>query len=100
MNGRTELAVELDGQPEVLVVADQRDYARWEVQPFRGADAVFLRLRFLAWSAMFRQQLYAKPFDRFNDVDCMFVGAPEDDEGPEGEQGLDPGQTAATDAPA
>jgi hypothetical protein len=101
--GRTELAVELAGVGETLVVADQRDYARWEVQPFRDDEAIFLRLRFLAWSAMFRQGAYTKPFDQFNEADCLFVGAPDDeddDEGPEDQQRLDPGRKAATGGPA
>jgi hypothetical protein len=101
--GRIELAVELEGRAdEVLVVVDQRDNARWEVQPFRDDEAVFLRLRFLAWSAMVRQGQYAATFERFNEVDCLFVGAPDDDDtdGPEGEQGLDPGRPAVTGGPA
>jgi hypothetical protein len=99
--GRIELAVEIEGrEQEVLVVVDQRDNARWEVQPFRDDDAPFLRIRFLAWSALTRQGQYAAPFERFNDVDCMFVGAPDDDEEPEGEQGLDPGRPAVTGGPA
>jgi hypothetical protein len=100
MKGTTEFEVEIEGQPTVLVVADQRDMARWDVQPFHSDDALFLRIRFLAWSAMRRQGTYTKPFDVFNEKECLYVGAPDDDEESEDEEGLDPGRKAATGAPA
>ncbi len=102
-----ELSVELDdGQEPYVVVADQRDVARWEVQDFGWpiikmedrASMVFFR--FLAWSASFRQQRTALPWEQF---DAILVEAmPVDDE--EGEDAApddaeDPGQPAPSGTP-
>lgn len=83
-----ELAVEMDDGQTHVVVADQRDYARLETQPEAGMHT---RVRFLAWSALTRQQRITSTFERFNTVDCVEVTVTDDpDQGDE--QGLDPGR--------
>lgn len=76
------------------VTADQRDFAKWEVQPY--ADAVVTRLRFLAWSAAYRTKAYKGSWTEFNEIDCIEVNAPGDAVGES--DGLDPGnpETSAT----
>lgn len=90
----TELDVLLEHHSvPVRAVTDQRDLAKWEVQPFRDESAPHLRARFLAWSALVRQQLYSGTFEQFNTADCVeVVNIDTDDQ--EDEQGLDPGRTA------
>jgi len=83
-----ELEVEMSDGAKHRVVADQRDFARWEVQPDADDRNIHTRARFLAWSAMTRQGLTTTPFSRFNLEDCVEVNA---DDG-EDEQGLDPGR--------
>lgn len=87
----------VDGHTE-LVVADQRDLAKWEVQDFYDRARIHLQVRFLAWSALKREQRYSGAFDKFNNVDCVSVTDPDDadEEEQEGGQGLDPGQTSPT----
>jgi hypothetical protein len=52
------LSVEMEGQEPFVVVADQRDLAKLEVQDFYQMDGVkHLTVRYLAWSAAFRQGL-------------------------------------------
>jgi hypothetical protein len=91
----TELVAEMDDGSTHHVIADQRDYARWEVQPDADDARYHLKARFLAWSAMTRQGLTTTPFSRFNLNDCVEVHVPDDDESAEGEQGLDPGRKEA-----
>lgn len=91
---RVELEVELDDGSKHLVVVDQRDFAKWEVQPEADADGdrTITRMRYLAWSAMTRQQLTDSKWPEFNERLCVDVGVPDQDG--EGEQeGLDPGQS-------
>lgn len=82
-----ELGVEMEDGSTYKVVADQRDIARFEVQPF-GFPAAQMEeklsmgmLRFLAWSAMTRQQLTTLKWPEF-DAKCVEAG-PLDDEEPE-----------------
>jgi hypothetical protein len=100
-----ELDVELeDGHGQAYrVVADQRDVARWEVQPF-GWPVVRLEenasmgfFRFLAWSAAVRQGRTALAWEEFDRqcVEAMPVGE-EDDASDDAE---DPGQQAPSDTP-
>ena len=97
---RWEIEVELDGRPPYLVVADQRDIARWEVQPFGGPVSqleamAMTAFMFLAWSASTRQGLTDLDWPGWQGV-C--AGAmPVDDE--DGDQAAaddvgDPGKTA------
>lgn len=83
---RMELRAEMEDGRALDVVADQRDVARWEVQPFGCAmsewdSRINLATRFLAWSALTRQgELAGQTWDQFN-ADCVEVGdmpAPDD----------------------
>lgn len=87
------LSVEMDTGRQHEVVADQRDYARLEVQPFAEAG-IHTRMRFLAWSVLTREGKITAGWDAFNGADCvevesLEVDAPDDSEGG---QGLDPGR--------
>ena len=110
-NIKIELLAEMADGATHQVVADQRDFAKWEIQEFADNSVyqvvdgkrmetvqsrTHLKTRFLGWSAMTRQGLTSVPFDKFNEVDCIEVNSPDDENG-EGEQGLDPGQTEAGD---
>jgi hypothetical protein len=86
---RTEWDIELDSGEMLRVVSDQRDYARWEVQPFHDNELLHVKARFLAWSAAFREGRYKGGWEKFNERDCVEVGVVDDGEG---EQGLDPGR--------
>ena len=94
-----ELNVELEDGSTYQVVADQRDIAKWEIQPF-GFPAAQMEdrmsmsmLRFLAWSAMTRQQLTALKWDAFNDQ-CVEAVPLDDEEGSVPADASDPGQPA------
>lgn len=87
-----ELVAEMEDGTTHKVVADQRDFARWEVQPDADDSQFHTKSRFLAWSAMTRQGLTTTPFTRFNLQDCVEVHGADDNEKAEGEQGLDPGR--------
>jgi hypothetical protein len=92
----TELVAEMADGTTHKVVADQRDFARWEVQPDSDDSNFHTKARFLAWSAMTRQGLTTTPFSRFNLEDCIEVHADDDEPEAEGEQGLDPGRPEAS----
>lgn len=91
---RVELVATMDSGKTLTVVADQRDFAKWEIQPEAMRDTYITRMRFLAWSAAYRQQLYKGSFAEFNEADCVEVFPPETDD--EDGDGLDPGQSAAS----
>lgn len=93
MATKIELVAEMDDGKTHTVVIDQRDFAKWEVQE-EGGDVT--RMRFLAWSAMTRQQLTTSTFKAFNETECVSVDVPEDAAEQEDEQGLDPGRRART----
>lgn len=86
-----ELNVEMEDGSTYAVVADQRDIARWEVQPFgwpvaQMEESVSMTFfRFLAWSAAFRQQLTSWKWEEF-DGRCVEAMPPADEEG-DGEEG-------------
>jgi hypothetical protein len=87
------LVVTMDDGKVFDVVADQRDYARLEVQSFAQAG-IHTRMRFLSWSVMTREGKTSATWDEFNEVRCVETEAPDDtadDDETEGEQGLDPG---------
>lgn len=102
-----ELDVEMepvDGSTEPIrwvVVADQRDMARWEVQPFGGPlkdlEAVGMTaMRFLAWSASVRARRFTGTYELWETL-CV-EAMPIDDE-PTGaetadDESGDPGQPA------
>jgi hypothetical protein len=97
---RSELAFEarMDDGTEHQVVVDQRDFAKWEVQPFRDEETPHTKLRFLTWSAMSRQGLTSAKWPEFNERLLVDTGVPEGDaqEDGEGEQGLDPGHVTTS----
>ena len=87
-----ELEVEMDRGPGGAVagavgdmykiVADQRDIARWEVQPFgcgfaNYADRAMLFVRFIAWSASVRQQKTTLEWEPWSDQ-CLEVTSLDD----------------------
>lgn len=85
-----ELEVLVEGFEPYLVVADQRDFARWEAQPFGGPISSFasapslMCLRFLAWSASFRQQRTLAQWDEFDAALVEAMPAGDDDEDGDG----------------
>lgn len=89
------LQVEMEDAKTYDVVADQRDLAAWECQPFGTSGnaldgRMHLALRFLAWNALRRNKLTALSWDEFNDQCVEVRDAPmEDVESP-----LDPGPKA------
>lgn len=87
-------AVMEDGRT-LKIAADQRDFAKWEIQPEATGQTAITRMRFLAWSSAFRQQLYKGSFVEFNELDCIEVGTPDNGESEEA-GGLDPGRSAAS----
>lgn len=101
-----ELEIELEDGKRYTVVADQRDVARWEVQPFgfpivKFAEQASMTLfRFLGWSASVRQGHTDLSWDDFN-AKCVEVMPPDDEEG-EGApaDAEDPGQPAPSDTPS
>jgi hypothetical protein len=92
-----KLTAEMDGGQLINVVADQRDYARLEVQPFADGG-IHTRMRFLAWSVMTRDGKTTATWDAFNEVDCVEVESLDEDDADESEggQGLDPGRKRRT----
>jgi hypothetical protein len=82
-----ELDVEMEDGHTFSVVADQRDVAKFEVQPFGfpWGDKVEEKMgmgtfRFLAWSAGTRQGLTSLPWADF-DAQCVEALPPDDEEG-------------------
>jgi hypothetical protein len=81
-----EFAVEMDDGETFQVVADQRDVARFEVQPFGFPFGTEVEknlgmgtMRFLAWSAAYRQQLTKLEWSAF-DAQCVEAMPPDEDE--------------------
>jgi hypothetical protein len=71
------LIATMDDGSQIKVVADQRDVARWEVQPFgtsleQARSRSFTFLRFMAWNAARRGGLTKLPWERFDD-ECADV---------------------------
>jgi hypothetical protein len=88
----TPLLVWLEGRADPIEVSsDQRDLARWEAHDKYKQDVPHLAARFVAWSALKRNDRYVETWRKFNEVDCIEVESllPADDQ--EDEQGLDPG---------
>lgn len=90
---KVELIAYMEDGRELAVVADQRDFAKWEVQPYD--DVSVTRLRFLAWSAAYRQQVYKGAWTEFNELDCVEVGTPDD--AVKESKSLDPGSPETPD---
>lgn len=92
-----ELSVEMEDGTRHTVVADQRDIARFEVQPFgfpvaQMEDRLSMgMLRFLAWSAMVRQQLTKLTWDAFSNQ-CVEALPLDDEETSVPADATDPGK--------
>ena len=93
-----ELDVELEDGTTYTIVADQRDVARFEVQPFgwpvsrieENASMAFFR--FLGWSASVRQRRTTLAWDAWSDT-CLEVMPVADEESELPADAEDPGQT-------
>lgn len=107
-----ELRAELDDGRTLDVVADQRDVARWEVQPFgcpmsEWQTRINLAYRWLAWSALTRHQLLdGMTWDQFDAVCVEASDPPTDDDGDQGDDDdaagggdADPGRPGPSDKP-
>jgi hypothetical protein len=102
-----EFAVEMDDGETFQVVADQRDVARFEVQPFGFPFGMEIEqnmgmntFRYLAWSAAFRQQLTRLDWPAFSDR-CVEVLPPDDEEAsPVPADASHPGQPAPSATPS
>lgn len=97
MTTTSKYHVVMEGGATWDVVADQRDYAAWEIQPFGCSVAeafqrVFTYSRFLAWNAGRRAKLHQLTWDKFGQ-ECVAVERV-DDADEEGRE--DPGQSAAS----
>lgn len=77
---RTRMTVEMDDGATWEVFADQRDWARWEVQPAYSpeVDRIMSRIRFMAYSASIRAGLTDLSWPKF-DAACVEAAAPPDD---------------------
>lgn len=91
---KIHLEVVMDGNSEHTVEADQRDMAAWEAYPDAERLSVHTHMRHLAWTAMVREGLTTATWTDFNERKCVQASMA-DDEKPEGEQSLSPGQTEA-----
>jgi len=100
-----EFEVEMADGRTYEVVADQRDIARWEVQPFGCGFAEYAArgmafIRFLAWSASVRQQLTTDPWDAWTDQ-CLEVTSLEEIRGSAlPDDAGDPGRPAPSGEPS
>lgn len=97
---RYEYTVQLEDGDPIDVVADQRDVARFEVQPFGCAwsevsGRLHTAMRFTAWSAMFRQGMTKLSWAKFDEqcIEVTDLKRPDDDEdqGDEVIDQVDPG---------
>lgn len=75
------IAYELDDGQTGTVVADQRDFAKWELQPQYAPIDVrpFTSYRWLSWSAAKREGVTTKPFEWW-DAHLVEARDPEDAE--------------------
>ena len=82
----------------VRVQADDRDVAQLEMQDWYGANKMITSLRHLAFTALRRQGRLPQgcSWERFNEELCVAVMPLPDEDESEGEQSVDPGQTATT----
>ena len=92
------MTVEMEDGRTWEVTGDQRDVARWEIQPFGGpvsrmSEKLFTFGRFVAWSASVRQGLTDLSWETF-DQQAIEVN---EQERPEASDAEDPGNRAASD---
>lgn len=74
-----EIEVQMEGGEQFTVVADQRDLARYEVQPFYSLARRMTMMRFLGWSASYRQGRTKLPWEKF-DEQCVEAGDPAEED--------------------
>lgn len=91
---QTKYKVTMEDGSTYEVVSDQRDVAKWEVQPFgtpwsEAATRLFTYSRFRAWSAARRAKKYVGTWEEFGE-ECVAVDGVEEEAAP------DPGQPAAS----
>jgi hypothetical protein len=93
-----ELDVEMEGEATYVVVADQRDVARWEIQSFGWPasqieeKASMQFFRFLGWSASVRQQKTMESWDAWS-ARCIEVLPVDEEESELEPDAEDPGRT-------
>ena len=93
-----ELDVELEDGTRYAVVADQRDVARWEVQPFGWPvsqleeKASMSFFRFLGWAASVRQQKTTLAWDAWSAL-AVEVMPVDEEESELPADAADPGRT-------
>lgn len=95
---RWDFTVEMQDGAEHAVVADQRDLARWEMEPFGtpfnlAETRPVAFARYLAWRAMSRAKLFKGSWEVFQD-ECLEV---RQEDAQAGDQ-VDPGKAAPPDA--
>lgn len=83
----------------VKAIADQRDVARWECEPFGGPFLEYPMkvntfFRYLAFRSMLRAGAFTGTWERFAD-ECVEVHDLKPDDG--GGEGEDPGEAAPSD---
>lgn len=93
-----ELRAEMEDGAVHDVVADQRDLAKWEVQPFGTSmeemkSRLATAMRFLAWSALTRQGDIELKWVEF-DARCIEVGDIPEAEASGAPDAVDPGKPA------
>lgn len=71
------LAVHMEDGTQYTVDADQRDVAKWEMQPFGTSgnamgERIHLAMRFMAWSALRRMGTMKLAWDEFSEQ-CVEV---------------------------
>lgn len=93
------LVATMEGGDTIEVTADQRDVARWEIQPFgtsleQARERSFTFLRFLCWNAARRGGLTKLAWPAFDDQ-CVDVDVAKGFELPEDVE--DPGRPVAPD---
>jgi hypothetical protein len=87
------LLVQLEGEPEPYpIVADQRDIAAWELEPFGCAVAlsthkIYSFTRYLAWHASKRINKTKLSWQKWSDV-CVDVTSADLEEDESGDPGL------------
>lgn len=69
---RIPLHVEMEDGTAYDVVIDQRDIAKWELQPFYDDDRTTLRQRYAAFAALVRGKVIELSWPKFNDA-CVEV---------------------------
>lgn len=97
---RYHFQAEMEDGSQIEVTADQRDVARWELQPFGTAGTalttrIYSAMRYLAWAALARQKLTTLTWDQW-DAQCVeVIDTPGVESGDAADPGI-PAQSAAS----